>query len=130
MPILFVVLFVVALFPMLLALLGGYLRYRQFGRFDNHYPRLQQAHMTGMGARVLAAQGNAWEALMFYAVMCVLAYVAEVDLYSLDQAALLFLFSRIAHAVFYIMDLATYRSLVFVTGWLSGLYIGLQAMLA
>lgn len=128
MPFVFDVLFIVSLFPILLAILGGYLRYRQFGRFDNHHPRLQQAHMSGIGARVLGAQKNAWEALLFYSVMCVLAYVASLDLYSLSYPAGLFLLSRIAHPVFYILDMAPYRSLVFLIGWLSSLYIGVQAV--
>lgn len=127
MPFLFEVLFIVSLFPITLAVMGGYLRYKQFGRFDNHHPRLQQAQMTGLGARVLAAQKNAWEALIFYLSMCVLAYVSGVDTDSLSYAAGLFLLSRIVHPLFYILDMDTYRSLVFLVGWCSCLYIGISA---
>lgn len=128
MPFLFKVLFVVSLFPITLAVLGGYLRYRQFGRFDNHYPRLQQAQMTGIGARVLGAQKNAWEALIFYAVMCLLVFAATADPAEFSYAAGLFLLSRIAHPVFYILDMHSYRSLVFMIGWFSCLYIGIKAL--
>lgn len=130
MPFLFEVLFIVSLFPITLAVIGGYLRYRQSGRFDNHYPRLQQAQMSGIGARVMGAQKNAWEALVFYVVMCVLAYVASLDLSTLSYAAGLFLLSRIAHPLFYILDMAPYRSLVFLIGWFSSLYIGVQAVIS
>jgi len=129
MPILFKVLFIVSLFPIILAVSGGYLRYRHFGRFDNHHPRLQQAQLTGMAARVLAAQNNAWEALILYTAMCVLAYVSSVDINEFNYAAGLFLLSRIAHPVFYLLDMASYRSLVFLVSWLSCLYIGLRAVL-
>lgn len=128
MPTLFVTLFIVSLLPITLAVLGGYLRSKQFGRLDNNHPRLQQAQMTGVGARVLSAQKNAWEALIFYTVMCVLAYVSEIDLYSLNYAALLFLLSRIAHPIFYMLNMAPFRSLVFLIGWLSCLYIGIKAV--
>ncbi len=130
MPTLFEVLFIVSLFPITLAVLGGYLRYKQFGRFDNHYPRLQQGQMSGIGARVLAAQKNAWETLVFYTVMCVLAFVSGLGLSEFSYAAFLFLLSRIAHPLFYILDMATYRSLVFMIGWFSCLYIGIRAVSA
>ncbi len=128
MPLLFETLFIVSLLPMLLAVLGGYLRYRQFGRLDNHQPRLQQAQMTGLAGRVLAAQKNAWEALIFYTAVCVLAFVSGTDLSQFSYAAGLFLLSRLVHPLFYMLDMAPYRSLVFVIGWLSSLYIGIKAV--
>jgi uncharacterized MAPEG superfamily protein len=129
MPFVFEVLFIAAILPMLLAVIAGYLRYKQSGgRFDNHHPRQQQSQLTGLAARALAAQKNAWEALMFYTAMCVLAYVASLDLTTLANAAGLFLLSRLAHAVFYLLDMAPYRSLVFLVGWFSSLYIGIKAV--
>lgn len=130
MPVLFKVLFIVSLFPITLAALGGYLRYRQFGRFDNNHPRLQQAQLTGVAARVLAAQNNAWEALLFYAVMCVLAYVSGIGLQGLSYAAWLFLLSRIMHPIFYILGMAPFRTMVFFIGWFSTLYIGVQSIVS
>lgn len=128
MPLVFKVLFFVSLFPIILAVSGAYLRYRQCGRFDNHHPRLQQAQLTGMAARALAAQKNAWEALILYTAMCVLAYVSPVDISEFNYPAGLFLLSRIAHPVFYLLDMSSYRSLVFLVSWLSCLYIGVKAM--
>lgn len=130
MPSLFVVLFILALIPMSLAFIGGYLRLKQFGKFDNHYPRMQQTQMTGLAARIYAAQQNAWEALLFYAVACMLAFFSSIDLYSLNYAALLFLCCRLLHPVFYALNQATYRSLVFLVGWLANLYILVKSFLA
>jgi uncharacterized MAPEG superfamily protein len=129
MPFVFDVLFIVSLFPIILAVSGGYLRYRQFGKLDNHHPRLQQSQLTGLAARVLAAQKNAWEALILYTAMCVLAYVSSTDINEFNYAAGLFLLSRIAHPVFYLLDMASYRSLVFLVSWLCCLYIGLRAVM-
>lgn len=123
MPNLFTVLFIVALLPMVLAFTGGYLRSKQPEGFDNQHPRQQQAKLTGMAARVVAAQQNAWEALIFYTAACVLAYVSGVYLDTLVYPATLFLLSRLLHPVFYALNMDKLRSLVFMLGWLATLYI-------
>lgn len=130
MPSLFVVLFIVSLLPMTLAVVGGYLRLKQFGKFDNNHPRQQQAHLTGLAARVYGAQQNAWEALVFYAVACMLAFFSSIDLYSLSYAAILFLCCRLLHPIFYMLNQATFRSMVFFVGWLANLYIIVRSFLA
>lgn len=123
MPNLFTVLFIVALLPMVLAGIGGYLRARQPGGFDNQHPRQQQAQLTGMAARVVAAQHNAWEALIFYTAACVLAYVSGVYLDTMAYPATLFLLSRLVHPVFYAFNMDKLRSLVFMVGWLATFYM-------
>jgi len=125
---LFVVLFIISLLPISLAGLGVYYRKRQFGLVDNNHPRLQQAKLSGVGFRVISAEKNAWEALSFYTVMCVLAYVSSIDLADFAYPAILFLLTRIAHPIFYIFDLAFFRSAVFFIGWFCCLYIGLKAL--
>ena len=121
MPALFVVLFIVTFFPMILAFIGGYLRYKHVDNFDNRHPREQQAELTGVAARILAAQKNAWEALIFY---------SSVNLRELSGAAILFLACRVLHPIFYALDLALFRSLIFMVGWLSCVYIAVRAFLA
>lgn len=129
MPNLFTVLFIVALLPMVLAGVGGYLRSKQPEGFDNQHPRQQQAKLTGIGARVVAAQQNAWEALIFYTAACVLAYVSGVYLDTLAYPATLFLLSRLLHPVFYALNMDKLRSLVFMLGWFATLYILIVSMI-
>ncbi len=129
MPNLFTVLFIVALLPMVLAGVGGYLRSKQPEGFDNQHPRQQQAKLTGMAARVVAAQQNAWEALIFYTAACVLAYVSGVYLDTLAYPATLFLLSRLLHPVFYAFNMDKLRSLVFMLGWFATLYILIVSMI-
>ncbi len=129
MPNLFTVLFIVALLPMVLACVGGYLRSKQPEGFDNQHPRQQQAKLTGMAARVVAAQQNAWEALIFYTAACVLAYVSGVYLDTLAYPATLFLLSRLLHPVFYALSMDKLRSLVFMLGWFATLYILIVSMI-
>lgn len=128
MPTLFIVLFIVSLLPMLLAFIGGYLRYKQFGGFDNNHPRQQQAQLTGLASRVLAAQKNAWEALIFFTAGCFLAFASSIDLDSLSYASVLFLICRMLHPIFYMLDQATFRSSFWIIGWLANLYIAIMAV--
>ena len=130
MPALFIVLFIVTFFPMILAFIGGYLRYKQVDKFDNRHPREQQAELTGVAARILAAQKNAWEALIFYSAVTLLAFYSSVNLRELSGAAILFLACRVLHPIFYALDLALFRSLIFIVGWLSCFYIAVRAFLA
>ena len=66
----------IAFFPFVLSSLGGYFRMRQFGTLDNKHPRAQQARLEGVGARVLAAQQNAWEALPVFSAAVLVAHAA------------------------------------------------------
>lgn len=127
MPILLHVLLALTLLPFLLAWLGAFCRVRQFGGLDNHTPRLQQAALTGVGARVQGAQANAWEALLIFTVVSFIAFAAGVTLASLGGVALMFLALRLLHAALYIADYAWSRSLVFVAGMLCCLYIVYRA---
>lgn len=123
MPVILYVLFIVSILPILLAGIGNFMRARQFGAFDNHNPRAQQAQLTGAGARVQAAQGNAWEALVVFGSSCFIGYASGLPLDSLSLVAMVFLLCRILHAVFYIADLAALRSLIFGVGSACCLYI-------
>lgn len=127
MPLILWVLVVAALVPYLLAMTNAYFRVRQFGRFDNNYPRLQQSELRGIGARVQAAQANSWESLSVFGVSVFIAYAAGVDLRTLDAAALVFLAARIAFVACYVANLAWLRSLVFVVGVGCCVYVVVQA---
>jgi len=104
------VLFVI-LIPFVLALSADYLRVKEFGDFDNEHPREQTARLTGVGARVWAAQQNAWEALIMFAPCVVIAHLAGADPGRSATAAIVFCVARVLHAAFYISNLSTLRSL-------------------
>ena len=104
---------IVALLPYPLAFTAGYFKTKQFGKIDNHLPRVQGAQLTGAGARVWAAQANAWEALAVFTVAVFAAQVAGADPARSATAAKLFVAARVAHAVCYLADWANARSLTF-----------------
>lgn len=127
MAIILYTLFIASILPIVLSAIGLYLRKRQFGSIDNDYPRQQQAQLTGLGLRATAAQQNAWEALSIYSAVVVIAYASGLELSSLDIPALIFISCRILHAVFYLLNLATLRSVIFAVAMLSCIYIVILA---
>lgn len=119
-------LLVVVLLPYVLTGVSGYYRGKQFGTVDNNQPRRQAAQLEGAGARAWAAQSNAWEALGVFAPAVFVAHLAGADPGSSAAASLVFVLARIAHPIAYIADVAPVRSLSFLVGlgsclWLFGL---------
>ena len=121
------VLVIIAFIPTLLAWGGGYLRNKELGHFDNNNPRQQAAELTGTGARVVAAQSNAWEALALYSASIFAVFAMGVDWSDITLASLVFLAARLMHSVFYICNKATSRSLSYSVGFFSCVYIVAQA---
>jgi len=121
-------LLVAILMPYVLSGVGSYFRAKRFGSIDNRHPRAQAAALEGVGARAYAAQQNAWEALPVFGLSAVVAHLAGADAGSSALASMIFIAARVMHAVFYLADLATLRSLAFMVGFFSCLWlIGLAA---
>ena len=112
----------------LLAALGDLLRIKEFGEFDNNYPRDQSSKLTELGSRVWAAQQNSWEAIIMYVPSVVVAHLVGVDLEQATIAALVFCVARFFHALFYIVNIGTLRSISYFVAfgcclrlfWLAG----------
>lgn len=111
--------FVACLLPVLTAWLSSWYRYQQFGAIDNKHPRTQSAAMEGAGARAVAAQQNAWEALPVFVAAVVVAYLAGLDQTKADIAGVIFIVARLLYPVFYICNLDILRSLSFIVGFFS-----------
>lgn len=112
-------LLVVALLPYVLAGFGTWLRGRELGHIDNNTPREQWKSVRGPGIRIYSAQANAWEALGLFTAAVVVAHLAGAAPGASATASVLFVLSRIAHAVCYAMDAAVMRSVVFMVGFFS-----------
>lgn len=110
------VLILVAFIPYILAGMGGYARAKQLGHMDNNDPRKQALELSGTGARIVAAQANAWEALAIYSVVIILNSAAGTAWALLATPALVFAAARVLHAVCYAANWASLRSIVFVIG--------------
>ncbi|WP_427978381.1 MAPEG family protein [Agarivorans sp.] len=117
----------VTFLPILLAFLGAYTRFKYFGYFDNANPRVQAQELSGRGARVIASQTNAWEALALYSASILIVFASGVSWSEITNACLVFLLARIAHPILYIQGYSTARSMAFAVGFFSCVYIVWQA---
>ena len=109
-------LLVAVLIPYVLAGVGGYFRAKQFGSVDNENPRRQASLLEGTGARAQAAQDNAREALPVFTAAVVVAHLAGVAPGTAATLSVVFLGARLLHAVCYLANWATARSLTFLVG--------------
>jgi len=107
-------LLIAVLLPNVLAGIGGFYRSRLPGGFDNNNPREQAKVLTGAGARAYAAQQNAWEALAVFTVAVLTAHVLGADPAMSARLAVGWVAFRVLHAVCYLADWGTARSLVHV----------------
>ncbi len=123
MPTALLVLVFVSFVPYVLAGLGGYVKIKQLGHLDNHHPRIQANELLGSGARVIAAQSNAWEALAFYSATIFVAFASGVPWSELAVPSLIFGATRVIHPILYIANVATARSLVVIVGLFSCVYM-------
>lgn len=110
---------IVAFLPYVLAFASGYFKMKQFGKVDNKHPRAQAAQLEGAGARIYAAQANAWEALAVFTAAVAVLHIANPEAARSSTAANLahgFLATRILHPIFYVANIDALRSLVFLAG--------------
>ena len=107
-----VCLFVATLLPYVWAVFMSIGRKQQLGTLDNTHPRLQQAQLTGMGARAVGAHNNSFEALLIFAPAVVLAVIMGGDI-NQDWVSIFsigFVASRIGHGAAYIANMDKLRS--------------------
>ena len=96
--------------------------------YDNHNPREWLAHQDGYRARANAAQQNSFEAFPFFAVGVVLAALGGADGDVMEIASWVFVAARVAYIACYVKDLATWRSLMWLVGWVATIYLYVQAL--
>ena len=87
----------------------------RLGAIDNKRPRQQNSPLQGAGARAVAAQNNAWEALIVFACAVFVAHLSGAPADS-ATAAIGFIIARILHGVFTVTKLLL-SSLAFIVGY-------------
>lgn len=115
--------FIAMIIPYILAGMGGYFRLKHFDSYDNNNPRTQAAQLEGAGARCIAAQSNAWEALAVFAPVVIIAHILGADPGKTALASIIFIIARILHPIVYILGIGALRSLVFTIGVICCIYI-------
>lgn len=123
-----IVLLLLSLFPYAFAWISGFYRRQQLGSIDNKNPRQQYTQLSGPGARAVAAQQNAWEALAFYSAALLAVSLTNTEIEHLSLAAILVLLFRVLHGIFYLANLDLLRSLSFVAAILPSMYLFYRAI--
>ena len=117
MKILIICLLISVLLPYIIKFFVGYFMYKERG-YDNHYPRIQQARLQGIGARAVAAHQNGFESLSVFATSVLTALATNHISETIQILAIIYIISRVIYNFFYLMDMATLRS----TAWFVGFF--------
>lgn len=80
---------------------------------DNRHPREDYDGLAPHKRRAYAAHQNALETFPFFAVAVIVALTMGAPFYVVNLLAALYILLRIAHALLYISDKPTARSLIF-----------------
>lgn len=96
--------------------------------YDNQNPRVQQARLTGFGARAKASHENAFEALIMFAPG-VLALIGMAGVtHTAIHYAMGWIVARIAYHICYLVNLDKIRSLFWFVGYVLSLLILWEAI--
>lgn len=122
-------LFIAVLLPYMIAFSSVYFRKQQTGTLNLSQPRTQADQLVDKGARMNAAQYNAWEALMVFVSALFVATTANVDADTMANASMLFVAARILHPIFYVAGIIPLRLLAFTAGIGSCMWLFAAALL-
>ena len=86
---------------------------------DNHYPRQQQALLSGFGARAHAANQNLIESIAPFGLSVVIAHLAHADPTKSAALAVAHVVLRLVYAGLYLGNLPTLRSAVWIASYLT-----------
>ncbi|QDZ40912.1 hypothetical protein FRE64_13750 [Euhalothece natronophila Z-M001] len=87
--------------------------------YDYKAPRTMLEKLPPFAKRATWAHQNAFESFIIYAPAAIMAYVTGVNSPWAFWAVILYLVARFLYPIFYILDIASARSLMFALGSLS-----------
>jgi uncharacterized MAPEG superfamily protein len=87
--------------------------------YDNAKPRIFLRNLRGWPQRANWAQSNSYEAFPPFAAAVIIASLAGANQSIVDTLAGIFIFARLLHGIFYILDKPTQRSLAWAVGFFS-----------
>jgi len=96
--------------------------------YDNHDPRAWMSRQEGRRARANAAQQNSFEAFPFFAAGVTLAWMTDVDQAVIAQCGWFFLAMRVIYVYCYVSDRATLRSIFWLLGLASTVWLYVLAI--
>lgn len=117
MPVAYWCVLIAALLPLALV------AYAKSSSRDNNAPRDSAEKLDGAKRRAYAAHQNAYENFPFFAVAVVAALAFGASATTVSALALLYIVFRVAHALLYINDVASLRSLAYAGGLFTNIAI-------
>ena len=96
------------------------------GRFklkDNQSPRIFQQNLTGVAARINAAQMNSYETLPVFLAAVLTAEYMVVQQPLVNYFAWAYVFLRVLYIAAYALNLATFRSIIWTLAFFCPLYL-------
>lgn len=96
------------------------------GRFqlkDNQNPRAFQQNLTGVAARINAAQMNQYETLPVFLAAVLTAEYMVVPQPLINYFAWAYVFLRVIYIAAYALNLATFRSIIWTLAFFCPLYL-------
>lgn len=96
------------------------------GRFklkDNQSPRIFQQNLTGVAARINAAQMNSYETLPVFLAAVLTAEYMVVPQPLVNYFAWAYVFLRVLYIAAYALNLATFRSIIWTLAFFCPLYL-------
>lgn len=116
-------LFIACLLPYLAKIPVAIAMQNQPGGYDNYHPRAQQAALTGMGARAVAAHQNSFESLIIFSTAVLTAIATQHTSFTIQVFTLIYLFSRVLYHFIYLFNWSTLRSTIWAVGYIASLSI-------
>lgn len=120
---LIICLLIACLFPYLAKIPLVMAMNKQPGGYDNNYPRLQQSALAGFGARACAAHQNSFESLIIFVAAILTALATNHTGRLIQGLAILYLITRSIYHAFYLLNWASFRSLIWAVSLLTSLII-------
>jgi uncharacterized MAPEG superfamily protein len=100
----------------------------KLGKYDNDHPREQQSTLTGFGSRALAAHQNAFESIIIFAPVIILAIATNNDQTIIVVLAIIHIIARLLYNVFYLLNISLLRSIVWVISTFCSFTIAFQCI--
>ena len=92
-------------------------------KYDNESPRDHLSSLSGIAQNAYNAEQNCYETFPASAAAVIIAHQIGNDQFMINMLCLVFLLTRILHGYFYITNKGSMRSIVFVLGLITNIWL-------
>ncbi len=92
-------------------------------KYDNESPRDHLLSLSGKAKNAYNAEQNCYETFPAFAAAVIIAHQIGNDQFMINMLCLVFLLTRILHGYFYITNKGSLRSIVFVLGLITNIWL-------